>query len=120
LETTLTNLIEDQKQLKGLLKSCEFITKISNSFYKPNMRMYKFGSILNFKYTEIQCKYEGLFFKKLALILKSGILKLNSCCSNPQNQIRMRVLELYEEVMNRVLRESDVGWMKLHLDLKLK
>jgi hypothetical protein len=50
----LARLLLDQnsnkEQLEGLLKTCEFITKIANSSYKPNLRIYKFGNIVNLSY----------------------------------------------------------------------
>jgi hypothetical protein len=57
LKKMLMEPISNHKQLEALLKSCEFITKVANFAYKPNMRMYKFGSIVNFQYSEIQAKY---------------------------------------------------------------
>jgi hypothetical protein len=43
----------DQRKLEGILKTCEFITRIANSSYRPNFRIYKFGSVVNPTYNEI-------------------------------------------------------------------
>lgn len=32
----------------------------------------------------------------------------------------MKVLGLFEQVLNKVLKDSDNAWMKLNLDLELK